>query len=82
MAAGLGKMVKDADDEDGIERYVGPRIHDLRHTAVSWWIASKADPKQVATWAGHSSVATVMDRYGHFLPDREEHVMDSLDELA
>ena len=33
------------------------RIHDLRHTAVSLWIASGANPKQVAALAGHTSVS-------------------------
>lgn len=27
-------------------------------------------------WAGHSSVATVFDRYGHLFPGGEDPVMD------
>ena len=54
------------------------RIHDLRHTAVSLWIAAQASPKEIATWGGHSSVATVLDRYGHLLPGYEERVTDAL----
>ena len=38
------------------------RIHDLRLTAVSLWIAAGASPKQIATWAGHTSVSAVLDR--------------------
>jgi len=59
----------------------GLRIHDMRHTAVSLWIAAGADPRQVATWAGHSSVSTVLDRYGHLYAHREKAVMGALDEL-
>lgn len=55
------------------------RPHDLRHTAVSIWIAGGANPKEIATWAGHASVATVLDRYGHLLAGQEERVMDALD---
>jgi integrase len=47
------------------------RIHDLRHTAVSLWIANGAHPKQVATLAGHTSVSVVLDRYGHLYPQHD-----------
>ena len=47
------------------------RIHDLRHTAVSLWIASGANPKQVAALAGHTSVSVVLDRYGHLYPQQD-----------
>ena len=58
------------------------RPHDLRHTAVSLWIAAGASPKQVATWAGHTSVALVLDRDGHLLPGHEEVVLAALDGFA
>jgi len=57
------------------------RVHDLRHTAVALWIAAGASPKEVADRAGHRSVVTVLDRYGHLLPGTEERVNDALDEL-
>ena len=55
------------------------RIHDLRHTAVSLWIAAGATPKEVQTWAGHSSITTTYDRYGHLFPGTEERVMNALE---
>ena len=58
------------------------RPHDLRHTAVSLWVAAGASPKQIATWAGHTSVSVVLDRYGHLFPGHEEAVLDRLDSLA
>ena len=61
---------------------VGLRMHDLRHTAVSLWIAHGASAKQVQVWAGRRSVATVFDRYGHLFPRGEDPVMDSLDAAA
>lgn len=58
------------------------RIHDLRHTAVALWIAAGATPTDVARRAGHTSVVTVLDRYGHLLPGMQDTVTDALDHLA
>lgn len=58
------------------------RPHDLRHTAVALWIAAGASPKEVAARAGHTSVVTVLDRYGHLLPGTEERVTDALEAMA
>jgi integrase len=58
------------------------RPHDLRHTAVAFWIAAGASPKEVAARAGHTSVVTVLDRYGHLLPGSEERVTDALEAMA
>lgn len=55
------------------------RIHDLRHTAVSLWIAAGANPKQVAVRAGHTSVSVVLDRYGHLYPQQELDLMERLE---
>jgi integrase len=60
----------------------GLRMHDLRHTAVSLWIAHGASAKQVQVWAGHRSVATVFDRYGHLFPGGEAPIMEALDATA
>ena len=58
------------------------RIHDLRHTAVAFWIAAGASPKEIARRAGHASVVTVLDRYGHLLPGEEDRVTETLDLMA
>jgi integrase len=55
------------------------RIHDLRHTAVSLWIAEGGHPKQVAVLAGHTSVSVVLDRYGHLYPQQDEQLMAQLE---
>jgi len=55
------------------------RIHDLRHTAVSLWIADGANPKQIAVMAGHTSVSVVLDRYGHLYPHQDDELMDRLE---
>jgi len=63
----------------GIEK---ARIHDLRHTAVAFWIAAEASPVDIANRAGHSSVSVVLDRYGHLLPGTEDKVTNALDAMA
>lgn len=60
----------------------GLRLHDLRHTAVALWISANANPKAIASLAGHTSVVTVLDRYGHLLPGHEGAVTDALDAMA
>jgi integrase len=57
----------------------GVRPHDLRHTAVSLWIAAGANPKQIAAWAGHTSSSIVLDRYGHLYDGNEADVLARLD---
>jgi integrase len=49
---------------------------------VAFWIHAGASPKEIAVRTGHSSVVTVLDRYGHLLPGTEERVTDALDEMA
>jgi len=58
------------------------RIHDLRHTAVTLWIAAGATPNEIAARAGHTSVVTVLDRYGHLLPGSADGVDEALDLLG
>jgi integrase len=57
-------------------------IHELRHTAVSLWIAAGASPVEVARWAGHSRTQSVFDVYGHLMPGTEDQVTDALDNMA
>ena len=47
-----------------------------------FWIAAGASPKEIAARAGHASVVTVLDRYGHLLPGSEDRVNDALDAMA
>ncbi|EPE95749.1 site-specific integrase [Rhizobium grahamii] len=53
--------------------------HALRHFAISTWIEAGLAPKTVQTFAGHSSLAVTMDRYGHLFPsDDHRHAMDAI----
>jgi integrase len=61
---------------------LGPlRPHDLRHTAMSLWIAAGDNPKVVSVRAGHSSVAFTLDVYGHLYPEHDERSRARLDAL-
>lgn len=48
------------------------RVHDLRHTAVSLWIATGTNVKAVSVRAGHTSVSFTLDRYGHLFEDSDD----------
>jgi len=54
-------------------------LHEARHTAVSLWLAAGINLRAVSTYAGHSSVAFTLDRYGHLLPDDEQRAIVLLD---
>jgi integrase len=55
--------------------------HELRHTAVAWWISAGVDPKRIAAWAGHRSVKTILDTYGHLLPSDDDALTARVDAL-
>ena len=59
----------------------GLRFHDLRHTYVSLLVRAGANVKEVSTWAGHSTVAFTLDRYGHLYDDADDSMPERLDEL-
>lgn len=55
--------------------------HQLRHFAISCWIEAGLSPKTVQTFAGHASLQTTMDRYGHLFPsDSHWEAMDRIAE--
>jgi len=71
------RVFRPAADEAGLLPLVP---HDLRHTAVSLWIKSGANPKEVAARAGHSSVSEVLDRYGHLYDAADRELATRLDD--
>ncbi|MER7609282.1 tyrosine-type recombinase/integrase [Nocardioides sp. NPDC127503] len=56
---------------DAVKRINRPtlRVHDLRHTCASLWLAAGADPKVLQRILGHASAAMTMDLYGHLVDD-------------
>lgn len=59
----------------------GLRLHDMRHTAVAFWIHAGANDLQIAKRAGHGSVNFTKDRYGHLFEDADDDLNDALDAL-
>jgi hypothetical protein len=56
------------------------RVHDLRHTAASVWLASGADPKVVQRVLGHASAAMTLDVYSGLFDDDLDGVAQRLDQ--
>lgn len=51
------------------------RIHDLRHTAASLWLAARFQPYEVSRWLGHANIATTDAIYAHmYLSDYSDHL--------
>lgn len=44
-----------------------PRLHDLRHSHVSWLIAANIPLPAIQVRLGHESITTTVDRYGHLV---------------
>ncbi|MFC7623282.1 tyrosine-type recombinase/integrase [Microlunatus sp. GCM10028923] len=58
------------------------RVHDLRHTCASLWLAGGADPKVLQRILGHASAAMTMDLYGHLIDDNLWAAADRLGGLT
>lgn len=48
------------------------RFHDLRHTFASLALENGINPKQVATWLGHSSVSTTLNIYWNLTNEKAD----------
>jgi integrase len=57
------------------------RIHDLRHTAASFLIASGSSPLAVQRHLGHAFVTTTLRIYGHLFPEFREDIAARLDAI-
>lgn len=60
-------------------RYI--RLHDLRHTSVTFLIAQKEHVKVISERLGHSKIGVTMDQYGHVLKSAERSAGDSFESL-
>jgi integrase len=57
----------------------GLTFHDMRHTAVSLWVAAGASDLEVAKWAGHRTAAFTKSSYAHLFPEHGQAMADRLD---
>lgn len=54
------------------------RIHDLRHTAITDWVA-EGGPKEAQGMAGHSSSSTTMDIYAKSRRERQRETLERVE---
>jgi len=47
------------------------KFHALRHACISTWIIAGVDANTVKLWAGHSSIKTTYDVYGHLIDSQK-----------
>jgi len=57
------------------------RWHDLRHTHISLLINQNVAPQVIQKQAGHSTIKTTMDVYGHLLPSVYNSSVDAIDNI-
>lgn len=55
-----------------------PRVHDARHTAASWLLASGIPINYVQAHLGHESITTTVDRYGHIMPAAHQAIAGAM----
>jgi hypothetical protein len=55
------------------------RIHDVRHTHVSWLIAGGLPLPNIQARLGHESITTTIDTYGHLMPVGNELASQIID---
>jgi integrase len=58
------------------------RLHDLRHTAASLWLAAGIEPYKVSRWLGHSNIAVTDSIYSHLYPTDYAAERAAFDEQA
>jgi len=73
------KYFKKALREAGLPTTI--RIHDLRHTFVSYMLSQNVPPKDVQMIAGHADFSTTMDIYGHLMPGAQKKAAEKMDKL-
>lgn len=74
----LTRHKNDAIDRAGLHRI---RLHDLRHSHVSFLINQGVDYYQISKRLGHSSISITLDRYGHLLDRDESDIIGALNTL-
>lgn len=57
-------------------------FHGLRHSFVAILVAAGCNVREVSEWAGHSSVAFTLTRYGGLFEDGSEAAVDRLERAA
>ncbi|MEA4869486.1 putative defective protein IntQ [bioreactor metagenome] len=54
------------------------RLHDLRHTAITYMLEAGENPKTVSEFAGHATANFTMNQYAHVLEPSKKKASDAL----
>jgi integrase len=57
------------------------RVHDLRHTFVSFMLAENVPASDVQKIAGHASFSTTVDIYGHLMAGAQKEAAKKMNNL-
>ncbi len=57
----------------------GMRIHDLRHTMATYWLANGIPVKVVSERLGHANISITLQIYGHVLPGMQADAAAKMD---
>jgi integrase len=55
------------------------RIHDLRHSHVSYLISKNVNIYTISRRVGHSSITMTMDIYGHLMPSSQDEIINAIE---
>lgn len=57
------------------------RLHDLRHSHISWLIRAGQDIRSVEGAAAHAQASTTIEIYSHLLPDYNREVANKIERM-
>lgn len=66
--------------ENDAERLPKIRLHDLRHTNVTYLISEGVNIETISKRIGHSKPSITSDVYGHSLPEKEDEAANKLEQ--
>ncbi len=79
MGRPVARARRAAFTKEPAESPLARRPYDLRHAAVSTWLAAGVDATLVAEWAGHS-VAVLLKVYAHTIEGRDQIARDRIEQ--
>ncbi len=56
-------------------------FHDLRHSAATILLSMGVPVKVVQQLLGHRTISTILNIYGHVLPEMQRDAMDKMDDF-
>lgn len=54
------------------------RLHDLRHTAITYMLEAGENPKTISAFGGHATAKFITNHYAHVLEPSKKKASDAL----